>query len=462
MKRVFKEVESLDKKCYEQYGLSEDLLMEHASLGLYHAIPKLSKDILIVSGSGNNGADGIALARLLQEEKDVKLYLPLGSKSPMSKVQLTRAKAVGVEIVEMITDSDVIVDCLFGSGLKRELSEDIVTIINKLNSMDGYKLSCDIPTGIDEFGSIGSIAFKADTTVTMGALKESLYLDCVKDYVGEIVVANLGVARELYEDESQTYLLDESDLKLPTRELQDTNKGRFGHLGVIAGKKPGAAILCAKAGFAFGSGLVTVVENENYQIPYEIMNSSTLPENITAICLGMGLGNMYDREYLLSFLSLEKKPVVVDADMFYREMLARVLEYKKELVLTPHPKEFCSLLKLTGIADIEVSELQKRRFHYVREFCDKYSDVVLVLKGANTLIAQGKELYIQPLGSSTLSKGGSGDVLAGLIGSLLAQGNSPLKSAINGSLAHALSLKNFSKNSYALTPEDLIEGVSCL
>lgn len=453
MKRVFKEVKSLDKKCYEKYSMSEDLLMEHAAIGLYNAIPKEAKEILIVSGSGNNGADGIALARLLQGEKVVKLYLPLGVKSDMAKLQLTRAKAVGVEIVEDISDSDVVVDAIFGSGLNKELSPKISEIVEKLNGMSGYKISCDIPT---------AMKFKADITVTMGAIKESLFLDSSKDYVGEIVVANLGVAAKLYEDETKTYLLEESDLKLPTRELQDTNKGTFGHLAVIAGKKPGAAILCAKAGFAFGSGLVTVVENENYQIPYEIMNSSTLPENITAICLGMGLGNMYDREYLLSFLSLEDKPVVVDADMFYREMLARVLEYKKELVLTPHPKEFCSLLKLTGIADIEVEELQKRRFDYVREFCHKYSDVVLVLKGANTIIAQDKDLYIQPLGSSTLSKGGSGDVLAGLIGSLLAQGKSPLQSAINGSLAHAMSLKNFCKNSYALTPEDLIEGVRCL
>ena len=453
MKRVFKEVATLDKRCYDKYELSEDLLMEHAAIGLYEAIPKDAKNILIVSGSGNNGADGIALARLLQGEKKVKLYLPLGVKSDMAKLQLTRTKAVGVEIVEEISDSEVVVDAIFGSGLNKKLSPKLDKLVQKLNNMNGYKISCDIPT---------AMKFKADITVTMGAIKESLFLDSAKDYVGEIVVANLGVTNRLYEDETKTYLLEEDDLKLPTRELQDTNKGTFGHLAVIAGKKSGAAILCAKAGFAFGSGLVTIVENENYQIPYEIMNSSTLPENITAICLGMGLGNMYDREYLLSFLSLEDKPVVVDADMFYREMLARVLEYKKELVLTPHPKEFCSLLKLTGIANIEVSELQNRRFHYVREFCNKYSDVVLVLKGANTLIAQGKELYIQPLGSSTLSKGGSGDVLAGLIGALLAQGNSPIKSAINGSLAHSLSLKNFSKNTYALTPEDLIEGVRCL
>jgi hydroxyethylthiazole kinase-like uncharacterized protein yjeF len=452
MKRVFKEVDSLDQKCYTRYQLSEDILMEHAALGLKRAIPQDTSSILIVCGPGNNGADGITLSRLLHKKMDVKLYIPIGAKSKMAKIQLERAKSIGVDIVDDILSTDVIVDAIFGSGLNKELPSKIVKLIGRLNSLESYKIACDIPTGM---------IFQADTTVTMGAVKESLLEDSAKDFIGDLVVADLGIDSKLYEDDSSVYLLQEKDLKLPLRGGKNRHKGDYGHLAVVAGKKFGAAIISARSGFAFGSGLVTIVENENYPIPYEIMSSSTLPKNTTAICIGMGLGNIYDRDTLARFLSCEVA-LLIDADLFYNPILVELLDKKDNLVLTPHPKEFCALLKLTGIADITVQKLQQKRFYYIREFCNRYRDIVLVLKGSNTLISQDNTIYVQSLGSVALSKGGSGDVLAGLIGSLLAQGYTPLESAIQGSLAHALTLKKFTKNNYALTPEDIIEGVKSL
>ena len=462
MIKVFQEVASLDTKCYEAYHLSEDLLMEHAALGIQKALPTKASRILIVSGSGNNGADGIALARLIAGYHDSQLYLPFGVKSPMAKLQLKRAKAVGVKIVSMIEgEYDVIVDALFGSGLSRSLDSDTQKLLNRLNSQNAMKIACDIPTGINHIGVIENEAFIADKTVTMGALKEALFSDQAKDFVGEIVCANLGVERAFYEEESETYLLEKEDMHLPHRLKKDTHKGDFGHLSVIAGQKQGAAVLAAKAALAFGAGLVTVVENEPYVIPYELMSSSTHPENTTAFCIGMGLGNSYDDEYLSHFLFHHDKPILIDADLFYQPIMIEILK-RKNILLTPHPKEFTALLKMTDIADITVKELQENRFFYVRAFAQKYPESVLLLKGANTLIAQNRMLFIQPYGSNLLSKGGSGDVLSGLISSLLAQGYAPLQAAISGSLAHALSAQNFQKNSYALTPDDLIEGVKCL
>ena len=461
MQRVFKEVGTLDKKCYDEFGLTEDILMEHASFGLYRAVPKKAKSVFIVAGVGNNGGDGIALSRLLKGEKEVFLYLPMGVKSPMAKLQLERAKKVGVKIVDEMKEADVVVDAIFGSGLKRDLSKEIKELIKTLNSMNSYKIACDIPTGIDENGSVREIAFKADITVTMGALKESLFLDEAKDFIGKIKVIDLGVSRELYENESDTFVLEKKDLKLPLRDKKNTNKGNFGHLGVVAGRKLGASVLCAESAFAFGSGLVTVIENEDYEIPHHIMSSCQIPKKTTAIAIGMGLGNIYDDEYLKKFL-YHDKPLLIDADLFYNPIIKDVLEKKEDIVLTPHPKEFSSLLKLCGIADVGVDEIQKRRFFYAREFSKHYPKVVLVLKGANVLISTENKLYINPLGTNVLSKGGSGDVLAGLIASLLAQGYSPLEASINGSLAHTLSAKSFKKNSYALTPKDLIEGVKSI
>lgn len=468
MKKVFKEVGTFDKKCYERYLLSEDLLMEHAALGLKSAIEKkIKKDekILIVSGPGNNGADGIALARMLQNQYAVDLYLPYGAKSKMAQLQLQRAKTVGVTCMAGLNQisPDFIVDALFGSGLNKALDQESQMILKQLNSLNAFKIACDIPSGIDIDGNVRSVAFKADLTVTMGALKEALFMDSAKEYVGEILCVDLGVSQALYEGRSDTFLLETDDMKLPIRTQRTSHKGDFGHLSVIMGKKQGAGIIAAKAAFAFGSGLVTVVENEPYNVPYELMYHSTLPPKSTAVCIGMGLGNhQYDAQYLANFLLHHNLPLLIDADLFYQEIILKVLEKKPNVVLTPHPKEFTSLLRLTGIADISVEEVQQRRFELVRTFTAKYKGVVLLLKGANTLVSKNGQVFIQPFGTNALSKGGSGDVLSGMIAALLAQNYDTLEAAISGALAHALAAKNFEKNNYALSPLDLIEGIKCL
>ncbi|MDB4257466.1 NAD(P)H-hydrate dehydratase, partial [Arcobacteraceae bacterium] len=154
-------------------------------------------------------------------------------------------------------------------------------------------------------------------------------------------------------------------------------------------------------------------------------------------------------------------PKVIDADLCYEKRIINILK-QTSIVLTPHPKEFCSLLKITDIAAISINELQGNRFKYVNLFCHKYPKVVLVLKGTNVLISQNKKVYVNSLGSSILSKGGSGDVLCGLIGSLLAQGYSPLEAAIHGSLAHTIAASNYEQNNYSMTPQDLIQEIKKL
>lgn len=463
MKNVYKEVSALDQKCYNSYHLSEDLLMEHASIGLKNALPKDAKSVLILAGPGNNGADGIALARMIVGEvPTVSLYLPYSAKSQMAKLQLKRAQSVGVDIVETLREADIIVDALFGSGLSKPLDATAIEIVKALNAYTGYKIACDMPTGIDMEGKIEEVAFIADITITMGGLKEALYSDTAKDFTGKIRCVDLGVSHKLYGENCNTYLLEKKDMNLPYRKLQNSHKGDFGHLSVVAGKKQGAGVITAKAAYAFGTGLVTVIENEPYTVPYELMSSTTLPHNNTAVCIGMGLGNQFDDDCLSKFLLRHDLPILIDADLFYRDILVEVLDKKSNLVLTPHPKEFASLLKMTNLAEVSVQEIQENRFKYIRLFSDKYPKVVIVLKGANTLISYEKKLYIQSFGTNVLSKGGSGDVLGGLIGALLAQGYEPLKAAITGTLAHAFSAKSFKNNSYALSPENLIEGVKCL
>ena len=458
MQKLFDEVNSLDKRCYEKFLLSEDLLMEHAasSMALYISLNHpTSKSILIVCGSGNNGADGITLARLLHTKFDVKLYLATTPKSFMAQLQLQRANALEVKIVNEPFEADIIVDCLFGMGLNKPLDEKSITLLNRLNSYNSFKIACDIPSGINNLGQVPSIAFEADVTITMGALKTSLFSDSAKDYVGKIIVADLGVQREIYEIDSNKFLLDESDLKLPFRNKKNSHKGTYGHLNVVVGCKQGAAILASSAAFAFGAGLVSAVSHENLDLPYHIMQTHFISENCTAIAIGMGLGK-YEIDEVKKILNTNV-PKIIDADLFYDKLIIEVLD--KDVVLTPHPKEFCSLLKLCNIADISVEQLQNNRFLYVEKFCKKYPKVVLVLKGANVIISLNEKIYVNSFGNATLSKGGSGDVLSGLIGALLAQGYNCLDAAISASLAHTLALKTYDKNNYSLTPFDLIEEI---
>lgn len=461
MQKIFDEVNSLDKRCYEKFALNEDILMEHAASSVYDFIENKfeeNKSILIVCGSGNNGADGIALARLLHKKYDVNLYLAKEPKSAMAKIQLQRAKSLDIKIVKEIFEADIIVDCLFGSGLNKQLNIDDTSLLENLNSFNSYKIACDIPSGIDNLGQVKTIAFEADTTITMGALKTSLFSDIAKDYVGEIIVANLGVQREVYEIETNKYLLDESDMKLPFRNKKNAHKGTYGHLNVYVGDKKGAGTISAKAAFGFGVGLVSAVSHENLDLPYHIMQSHFISENCTAIAIGMGLGK-YETNEIREILN-SKIAKIIDADLFYDKI---VLEcFNQEVVLTPHPKEFVSLLKLCDIANITIDELQNNRFLYVEKFCQKYPNVVLLLKGTNVIISQNDKLYVNSFGSAVLSKGGSGDVLSGLIGSLLAQGYNPLDSAITASLAHTIAGRNYSKNNYSLIPSDLVEEVKKL
>jgi hydroxyethylthiazole kinase-like uncharacterized protein yjeF len=373
----------------------------------------------------------------------------------MAQLQKKRADALGVPTTQEIpNDADIIVEAIVGTGFSGTLNETLTQLIATMNASDAYKIACDTPTP----------GFFAQTTLTMGALKKSLFLDVNKDAIGEIKVLDLGISRKLYEaKEAAWHLLELDDIKLPHRKREDSHKGSYGHTAVIAGEKLGAAVLCASAALRFGSGLVTLVGFENEQtlhIPHALMYAHALPKNTTAIAVGMGLGNEFSEDELFGFLDNEL-PLLIDADLFHSQTVCSLLE-RKNILLTPHPREFVSLLRLTGIADITIEELQAKRFDYVERFCKAYPHAILLLKGANVLIGQGDVYFVNPHGSSKLAKGGSGDVLAGLVVALLAQGYTALEAALNGSLAHTLLAKNYQGADFSLTPDDLIEGIGNL
>lgn len=452
MKYVFESVVKFDQKCYDKFLLSEDILMEHAANEMASYIKanfENNKKILIVCGSGNNGADGIALGRILHLDYCVKVLLVKYPKTTIGHLQLERAKAVGVEFLEQFEEADIIVDCILGSGQKGVLDTTMENLVNKMNFSAGFKIACDIPTGL----GISKNPFCANVTITMGGLKQILFEDDSKDLVGKIIVANLGLSEKIYQEKSNIQLLEAVDIKLPIRTKKNSHKGDYGHLCVIAGEKKGAAILSANSAINFGVGLVSLVSHEAFEVSPILMTSHFIPKNTTAICLGMGLGLDFEDSEIDAILAFDCKKVI-DADMFYNSKILTILN--SDVVLTPHPKEFASLLKITDLALVNHETVSKNRFFYANLFAKKFPNCVLVLKGSNTLICQGDQIWINPFGSQALAKGGSGDILAGLIGALLAQKYTSIDAAINGSLALSLASMKYDKNNYSMTPMDLI------
>jgi len=457
MHPIYKEVNSLDKRCQNEYKVPEIIMMEHAAIALKDAVVNKTKKgscVLLVCGPGNNGADGLACARLLMGEYDVYVYLPLGAKSPLAKKQLEILKSLHVKIVDRVIDASTIVDALFGSGA-RELDEKMVKLVNELNAAQAYKVACDLPTGLAQ----GKASFCADVTVTMGAPKIALYEEDAIDCVGEIVVADLGISRKYFEGPSHTFLLSKDDMILPHRNRPNVHKGNFGHLLVLGGQKEGASILAAEAGFALGAGLVSIFTDGF--TPAHIMKTNKVPPKTTAIAAGMGLGEVWKSEKLREVLCSHSTPLVLDADLCKMEIVKECLKLQKPMVITPHPKEFSNLLFTCKKRSVKVEDIAKNRIELAREFSQS-THAVLVLKGAHTLIAYKGEVYISPFSAPSLAKGGSGDVLSGMIGALLAQGYEPKDAAITGVLAHVLAARMITSNSYALTPNALIERIKCL
>lgn len=463
MQNLFFDTHPLDTRANTTFKLSSEILMENAARGMLEFIaPKLTPNskILLLCGNGDNGADCLALARMLYGSCALKVLLPLGAKSPLCKLQLERLQAIAQEscfLQQPFGEFDVIIDGLFGAGFKGVLSPKLQALLECLNHKDALKIACDIPSGIEHNGVIPTLAFKAHYTLTMGALKTALFSDFAKDYVGEVRVLPLGVSPSIFTQDSPIKLLQHCDFTPPLRKQHNTHKGDFGHLCVFVGEKQGAGILCGLSAFRSGSALVSLLSNTAIpNLPITLMHTQTIPHNTTAIALGMGLGR--DFSHIPNTLNA---PLLLDADIFYHPTFKEIFYTYPKSILTPHPKEFAQILKSLNLADISHQEIQADRIYHALEFSKAYPNATLVLKGANTIIAHQEKLYIHPFGSNALAKGGSGDVLAGMISGLLAQGYTPLDSAIQGVLLQGLCAESFLKtgNNFALTPLDLIEQI---
>ncbi|CAM3385997.1 NAD(P)H-hydrate dehydratase [Helicobacter labetoulli] len=473
MKNVYQSTSFLDKRACEKFDLTPEILMENAANALESLISSITHKgsvITILCGGGDNGGDGYALARRLSGEYNIRIYQVKEPKSPLCVKNYERAKLCEVKFIKKILPCDVVVDCVIGSGLKGELTREVIEVLHTAQKNARLCVACDTPSGLSESSTP---AFKAHHTLCMGAINLACLSDVTKDFVGQIHIGNLGISQNLYQISSNIKMLESSDLKLPHRKLQNTHKGDFGHLGVFAGEKLGACILAAQAALHFGAGLVSVIGEQNLHIPFALMQSSNVPQNATVLALGMGLGVENSKLVLESLIDSTSNaftlPCVLDADVFHTPKIKdfldttlsqQTLDFSREIVLTPHPKEFNALLQHCGLGEYNPS----KRIQAMLDFTQKYPHTTLLLKGANVFIAKSEKIYINPLGSNALAKGGSGDVLSGLIAALLAQGYNGLNSALQGTLAHSIAAQKCLKHiaDFGLTPNHLLQAISTL
>lgn len=464
MQKVFESPAELEKQAKTNYSIPPYLMMENAANALNVFIRQIHPEkctVQILCGKGNNGADGYALARLLIPDYSVQIIqteLPASEECKTEQKMFSLMQKSIPDYNEKIpSDELIIVDCIYGTGFHGELPDNIKKIIESANKTKAIKIACDIPSGL---------FFKADYTITMGEQKLQLFSDKAKEVCGIINVADLGIPRAVLESSADTNinLIEKNDLNLPLRKKRNSHKGTYGHTVVFAGEKSGAAILSATAAMHFGSGLTTILKTENsnleqFKISPELMINTVLPKKTTAILAGPGLGEL--TENLISMIANAGVPVCLDADVLSSPKLKFLLEKltAQKVVITPHLAELTRVLNSDSYDVAKLSSNAELRIKACKEITSAFPNVTVVSKSANTFIIEKGDTFIITDGCQNLSKGGSGDILAGMITALLAQGYSAKEASITACEQHALAARTFGEEAYNLTPLELISKI---
>jgi len=497
------QMRAIDRKTIEEIGIPGPVLMENAGLRVAAVVrgmvqKKEGRKLVVVAGRGNNGGDGFVTARHLHNDGYSVETILLGRVEDLKGDALLNARIIrnmGLSTIEaenaerwtqcrpVLHGAGAVVDAVFGTGLVKAAGGLFAAAIEDINACRGSKIAVDVPSGLssDTF-QIPGPAVRADVTVALAAPKICHVLPPAENYVGRLVIADIGIPSELLRSEDLRLEMAEEMmiLGLYRKRPRDSHKGSFGHLLVIGGSvgKTGAAALVGKAALKAGAGLVTVAvprsglaavarsmdELMTEPLP-ETADKTIAPEAVDrclelcrgkdGLVLGPGLSTHPETaRFLRDFLPRARLPLVLDADGL--NILAANPDLFSSLprpaVLTPHPGEF-GRLEGTSAADV-----LERRLELVPEFARRH-DVVLVLKGYRSLTASPDgRMFINSTGNPGLATGGSGDVLSGLIGGQLVQDRDALKAALAGVYSHGLAgdLAADKVGQKALTATDII------
>lgn len=450
------QVRALERAAVERLGIPGYVLMQRAAFAAFNFLRRRWPDaqrIVVVCGSGNNGGDGYALARLVREAGlNVQV---LGLAPPQAGSEAAQAladwRAVGGDVLAadaVWPQADLYVDALFGIGLSRPLDGQARAWVERINACARLVLALDVPSGVNaDSGDVPGAAVRADATLSFIARKRGLYTGAATGFAGNTALDTLGLLMEMYTNSpGDARLLDTADLRgwLPPRP-RDAHKGAFGHVLAIGGDigMGGAIRLTGEGALRVGAGLVSVATQADHITAVNaarpelmahavegIQELQALLERASVVAIGPGLGQRAWGHALWRTTIVAGKPLVLDADGL--NLLARErLDLPAQTVLTPHPGEAARLL------DTDTQTIARDRFAAVRELAKRHHAIV-VLKGAGSLIANPQgDVAVCAWGNPGMATGGMGDVLTGVIAGLLAQGLDAWRAAQLGVALHA-------------------------
>lgn len=483
----------LDEVCVNEYNIPLIVLMENAIISATnHMDIDLYKNYVIVSGVGNNGGDGLGIARQLRAKgANVKVFI-VGNMEKMtqcSKINYEIIKAMNIdinlidskefnyeELVQLkksIKQSDIVIDAIFGTGLERNVEGIFKEVINIINKNKNLTYSIDVPSGINaSTGDILGACIKADKTICFEFYKRGFFKYDVKEYLGNVIVEHLGIPEYILEKyDDREYIVSKSFVVNNFYEKNKFSfKNDFGKVTIFAGSKgfTGAAYIACESAVKTGSGLVTLVSDEYVQniVSMKLTEAMTVNYNekerinnliksSDVIGFGCGMGNNKDTlERLKYVLSNSRCPVVIDADgLNVLENNKEVLKaYKNRIIITPHLGE---MSRLTGK---DISYIRNNRLDVAKTFA-KENGVIVLLKGYETIITNGDELYINPTGNSSMANGGMGDCLLGIITSLIGQKIDVFNAVVCAAYIHGYIGNKLSKSLYTVNASDIIKNL---
>jgi len=459
-------------------GISFLQLMENAGAYCARIIRKTfensnKRNVLVICGKGRNGGDGFVIARKLMENGyNVTVMMAMGLPSDSeSSEMLSRVRAMGITVVyytdngiadKYFENSQIIVDCIFGIGFHGETDSLTKSLFNKINNSSATVISIDIPSGLEgDSGKITEDCVKADMTIAVLVLKPVHVLKPSMEKCGKVVLAPIGIPEKCFEQVTASlFTVSDDELKKFFKKREaESHKGTYGTVLVIGGsyEMPNAVYFASQAAVNSGAGLVKLafpsfaynaIAPKTYEqilIPLESNKSGRISQNAikrleremkkcSCVVLGCGMGVDADTKSVTEFVIKNSEvPVIIDADGIncLKDNIDIIDSAKAPLVFTPHPKE------MSRIACVSVESIQENRGAVVKSFTKAHNSV-LVLKGASTLVGSTEydDIYVNSTGNPGMATGGCGDVLSGIIGSFIAQGLDPFRSAVAGVNVH--------------------------
>ncbi len=483
-----KNCSNIDKQTIDEYNMPGIILMENAAEQIFRNIRTLGNRYIIFCGNGNNGADGLAIGRkLIFDNKDVLFILLKPRKNPTEEFQVNfnilKSLKVNMMIIDdidkldeiqhLIEDFPIVIDSIFGIGLDRKLNDFYFKIIDIINNSNKKIIAVDVPSGLDaDSGRPLGSAVKAHITYTVEVIKKGFIEYSALEYLGDLKVIQIGIPENVKQANNENiYALSRESYrnKLIKRKIYG-HKGNYGRAVLVAGSIGclGAARLATESCIRSGAGLTTLITSsegrkllsgslvegmlatfeDNEKVKYLLSKAD-------AVAFGPGIKEDEESMKLLEEIIIDSpSSIIIDAGGI--NLLSKnkkcLCAVKDKVILTPHPGEMARLIGK------DISYVEKNRIECSRAFAKQYKCIVL-LKGYNTVVTDGKNVFINKTGNSKMASGGMGDTLTGIITALVAQGYSNMDATLLGAYIHGLAAEYSARDRYSIIARDLIESI---